>query len=69
MHSFINVQGQVLHRVQGDARLFNYVDNLIAYIAKGQDLGHREGQHGSEELDPAWSQEFAPRTDLSTVNE
>lgn len=42
MHSFINFQGQVLRLAQGDARLFNYVDNSIAYIAVGCDTVRRE---------------------------
>lgn len=42
MHSFINFQGQVLRLAQGDARLFNYVDNSIAYIAVGRDTVRRE---------------------------
>lgn len=31
MHSSVNVQGQVLRLVQGDTRLLNYGDNLIAF--------------------------------------
>lgn len=49
MRSFIH-----FHVVQGDARLFNHVDNLI---------GTLRGSRVSEELAPALRQEFGPRTD------
>lgn len=39
MHSFIKFQGQVLHLVQGDTCLFNYVDNLITFYSQGLGLG------------------------------
>lgn len=38
MHPFINFQGQVLHLVQGDTCVFNYVDNLIAFQSQGPRL-------------------------------
>lgn len=47
MHSFINFQGQVLHLVQGDTYLFNYVDNLIAFYNQGQGVRLWEVSHGS----------------------
>lgn len=67
MHPFINFQGQVLHLVQGDTCVFNYVDNLIAF--KGQGLWLWEVLRGSDELAPFLRLEFAERADLSAVNE
>lgn len=64
MHSFINFQGQVLRLAQGDIRLFNYVDNLIAFHNQGLSLEVMRGlpfPHGSDELDPALTLEFAPK--------
>lgn len=63
MHSFINFQGQVLHLAQGDTCHYNYVDNFIAFTAKGQGFLLGEGPHGSEELDPDLRLEFAQGPD------
>ena len=51
MHSFITFQGQVLHLVQGDTCLFNYVDNLITFYSQGPRLrvwGGSPFRHGWE---------------------
>lgn len=52
MHSCVNFQGQVLHLTQRDTRLFNYVDSLIAYVAKRPRRGSLKG---SAWIRGAWS--------------
>lgn len=42
MHYFRNVQGQVLHLVQGETCLFNYADDLIVLYGRGSGLRERE---------------------------